>query len=50
MQPLLHWKSNEYYTSWVCVFVALGVQHEMRVRHIVVSGLPHCTKFFHIIS
>ena len=25
-----------------CVFVALGIQHEMRVLHTVVCGLPGC--------
>jgi hypothetical protein len=30
------------------VFVALGVQHAMRMRHIVICGLPHSTVFFHI--
>jgi len=33
-----------------CVFVALGTQHAMRMRHIVMCGLPRCTKVFHIIS
>ena len=33
-----------------CVLVALGTQHEMRVRHTVICGLPASTTFFHIIS
>jgi hypothetical protein len=49
-QPLIQWKSNEYYTNWVCVFVALSIQHAMRVRHIVIRGLPRYTIFYHIIS
>jgi hypothetical protein len=34
-------------THFVCVFVALGTKHAMRMRHIVICGLPGC---FHIIS
>jgi len=32
------------------VFQALVIQHAMRMRHIVIYGLPGCTVFFHIIS
>ena len=40
MQPLLQWKSNDYYTTWVRVFVALGIQHAMRMHHIKSLACP----------
>jgi len=30
--------------------VALGIQHKMPMRHIVIFGLPGSTIFFHVIS
>ena len=37
-------------TYSVCVFVALGIQHAMRMRHIVICDLPLLYHtFFHII-
>jgi hypothetical protein len=31
-------------------FVALGIQHAMRMRHVVICDLTRSTKFFNIIS
>ena len=33
-----------------CVFVALFIQHSMRMRQIIIRGLSGSTIFFHIIS
>ena len=35
---------------YVCVCVALGIQHAMRMRRIVICGLPGSTKILRIIS
>ena len=32
------------------MFVALGIQHEMRIRRIVIGGLSRSEIFIHIIS
>ena len=33
-----------------CVFVALGIQHAIRMRHIVICGPSRSLILFHIIS
>jgi len=37
-------------TQSACVFVALGIQHAIGMRHIVICCLPRCTIFFNVIS
>jgi hypothetical protein len=36
-------------TYFQCVFVALGIEHAMRVHNTVIRGLSGSTIFFHII-
>ena len=33
-----------------CLYVALGTQHAMRMRHIAICGLPGSAMFIHFIS
>ena len=49
VQPLLQWKSNEYYIFWVYLFVALGIQHALRMRHIVTWDCP-ALQYFSTLS
>jgi hypothetical protein len=37
-------------TQTLCVFVALGIQHAMRMRHIVICDLPRPTNVLSILS
>jgi len=36
-------------TQLVSVFVDLSIQNAMRMRHIVIYGLPRSTLFFHLL-
>jgi len=41
---LLQWKNNKYYILW-SVFIALAIQHAMRMRHIIMCPAPLCNIF-----
>jgi hypothetical protein len=44
VQPLLQWQSNKY-DIFRSAFVELGIEHTMRVRHIVIYNIfPHSLK------
>jgi len=42
--------AGKQWLFWVCVSVDLGIQHELRMRYIVICVLPGSTKFFNIMS
>jgi len=50
MQPLLHWKSNNYYKFSQCVCLWPVVSNMEHTCAIVICGLPRSTISFHIIS
>jgi len=43
------WKKNKYYVVRKFLFVALGTQREIHMRHIVICGLSGSKIFFYII-
>ena len=43
-------EKQEVFHILECVFVALGIQHAVRMRHVVICCLSGPTLFFHIFS
>jgi hypothetical protein len=50
MQTIVAVEKVKITTNSEYVFAALVFQHVMRMRHIVICGLPGPTAHFHIIS
>jgi hypothetical protein len=46
----MYLKRNISITYYECAFVALGIQHAMRMHRIFICVLSLSTIFFHIIS
>ena len=46
VEPLLQWKSNEYYTTWVCAFVALKASSTKSVYAILSSVVCPAVQYF----
>ena len=50
MQPLLQWKSSKYYIPYCeCVFLALVIQHVMRLHNLSIVTFPG-VKYFSTLS
>ena len=47
MQPKLQWKSDKYYITCACVFVALSIQHAMRMSRMSSLAAPLYSTFPH---